>query len=85
MNLPVLLKIDRPAGVVLSRHESGEERSSKIGAESGDNTFHVLQGVDDGNPWNMRIGLESGRFTLTSATSDTGYIAFGLCSSKLLD
>ncbi len=85
VNLPVLLKIDRSAGVVLSRRESGEERLSKIGAESGDDTMHVLQGVDAGTPWNIRIELETGRFTMTSARSDVGYVAFGLCSSKLLN
>ncbi len=85
VNLPVLLKIDRSAGVILSRRESGEERSSKIGAESGDDTMHVLQGVDAGTPWNIRIELETGRFTMTSARSDVGYVAFGLCSSKLLN
>ena len=84
VNLPVLMKLDRSAGVILSRRESGEERSSKIGAESGDDKTHVLQGVDDGNPWNMRIELKTGHFTMTSALSGIGFVAFGLCSSKLL-
>lgn len=85
VNLPSLLKIDRSAGIVFSRRESGEERQSKIGSEAGDDTSHVLQGIDRGNPWSMRIDLESGRFVLTSAQPESGYVAFGLCSAKILD
>ena len=84
VNLPVLLKIDRSVGVILSRRESGEERSSKIDGESGDDTVHVLHGIDAWNAWTIRIDLETGRFILTSAQSEVGYVAFGLCSSKLL-
>jgi hypothetical protein len=84
VNLPALLKIDRPAGVILSRREAGDERSSKIESESGDENSHVLQGVDDGNPWSIRIDLNTGRFSLSSAQPDTGYIAFGLCSANIL-
>jgi hypothetical protein len=84
VNLPVLMKIDRSAGVIVSRGESGEERTSMIGTESGDDTVHILQGAEDGRPWSMRVTLETGAFTLTSADSDAGYVAFGLCSSTLL-
>lgn len=85
VNLPSLLKIDRPAGVLISRREAGEERVSQIGSESGDDATHVLQGVDQGAPWSMLIDLATGRFTLTSARGDAGYVAFGLCSSRILD
>jgi len=84
VNLPVLMKIDRSAGVIVSRRESGEERVSKIGTESGDDVVHILQGAEDGKPWSIRVKLETGAFTLTSADSDVGYVAFGLCSSTLL-
>jgi len=84
VNLPVLLKIDRTAGVILSRRESGEERTSVIGTDTGDDAVHVLQGSEDGKPWSMRVDIETGRFTLTSAQPDAGYLAFGLCSSSIL-
>jgi hypothetical protein len=84
INLPILLKIDRPAGVIISRRDSGGERTSKIAGESGDDASHVLHGIDDGNPWSLRVNLTTGRFTLTSAQEDVGYIAFGLCSAKML-
>ena len=84
VNLPVFLKIDRSSGVVLSRRESGEERTSRIGSESGDDAVHVLQGVDAGNPWSIRVDLKTGRFSLTSAQLEAGFVAFGICSSKLL-
>ncbi len=85
VNLPSLLKIDRAAGTVFSRRDSGEERVSEIGSEGGDDTSHVLQGIDQGNPWSMRIDLETGRFTLTSAQPESGYVAFGLCSARILE
>lgn len=82
-NLPALIKIDRPAGTVLSRLDTGEERASLIGSEDGDDTMHVLQGVDQGHPWSLRVSLETGRFTLTVAEADTGFVAFGVCSTAL--
>lgn len=85
VNLPVLLKIDRPANVVISRREDGGERTSKIGGEAGNEAMHMLSGIDDGNPWSIRVDLTTGHFTLTSAQAEVGYIAFGICSSKILD
>lgn len=85
VNLPTLLKIDRPAGVIVSRREAGGERSSKIGSEAGDDAHHILQGVDEGAPWSIRIDLETGRFVLTSAQAEAGYVGFGLCSARILE
>jgi len=85
VNLPVLLKIDRPAGLVTSRLDVGGERLSEIGGEWGDGATHVLHGIDEGNPWSLRVNLTTGRFTLTSAQEHTGYVAFGSCSSRLLE
>ena len=85
VNLPSLLKIDRPAGLIYSRREAGEERTSKIGSETDGEGFHVLQGVDEGAPWSLLIDLSTGRFTLTSARAEAGYVAFGLCSSRILE
>lgn len=85
VNLPVLMKIDRAKGVIVSRRESGEERTSKIGTDMGDDAVHILQGAEDGRPWSLRVKLDTGAFTLTSADSDVGYVAFGLCSSSLLN
>lgn len=85
VNLPVLLRIDRPAGLVTSRLDVGGERVSEIGGEWGDGATHVLHGIDESNPWSLRVNLTTGRFTLTSAQADTGYVAFGSCSSRLLE
>lgn len=85
VNLPSLLKIDRPGGSVTSRLNTGEERESKIEGEWGDDAVHVLHGIDQSKPWSMRVNLTTGRFTLTSAQEDVGYVAFGTCSSRLLD
>jgi len=84
INLPSLLKIDRPAGQIVSRRESGEERVSKIGGDAGDEKTHILHGVDQGNPWSMLVDLETGRFTLTSTQRDVAFVAFGLCSASIL-
>ena len=84
VNLPVLMKIDRLSGVIVSRRESGEERKSKIVSESGDDSVHILQGAENGRPWSLRVDLGTGAFTLSSSDADVGYVAFGLCSSNLL-
>jgi hypothetical protein len=85
VNLPSLLKIDRPGGTVTSRLNVGEERKSKIDGEWGDDSVHVLHGIDESKPWSIRVDLATGRFTLTSAQEGVGYIAFGTCSSRLLE
>lgn len=85
LSLPVLLKLDREAGHLISRRESGEERVSTIGSETGDANMHVLQGVDADVAWTMQISLEDGGFTMTAARFDVGYIAFGVCTSSMLD
>jgi len=84
VNLPALMKIDRSAGEVVSKRESGEIRRSKIGSEAEADGIFMLHGAEDGRPWSMRIDLESGRFTLVSAQDDLGFVAFGNCSSELM-
>ncbi|CTQ55339.1 hypothetical protein LP7551_03880 [Roseibium album] len=84
VNLPALMKIDRAAGVILSKRESGETRTSKIASEMEGDGVHILHGAEDGRPWSIRIDLETGRFTLASAHDDLGFVAFGICSSGLM-
>ncbi len=85
VNLPSLMKIDRTAGVVMTRAEGGEERKSEIVGEIGDDSTLMIQGFDGAHAWNMRLDLTSGHFVLTSAADDAGYVAFGLCSTNILD
>lgn len=85
VNLPALMMIDRVAGVILSKRESGETRTSKIASEIEGDGVHILQGSEDGRPWSMRIDLETGRFSLASAHDDLGFVAFGVCSSGLMN
>ncbi len=85
VNLPSLMKLDRPSGTVMTNKEGGEERVSKIIGEAVDEDALMLQGIDGQHAWNMRIELATGHFVLTSAAPDAGYVAFGLCSSKILD
>ncbi len=84
VNLPALIKIDRSAGVIFSKRESGETRTSKIASELEGDGLHILQGSEDGSPWSMRIDLETGRFSLVSAQDNLGFVAFGYCSSTLM-
>ena len=85
VNLPSLFRIDRPDGLVTSRLNHGEQRKSKISGEWGDDAVHVLHGIDEGKPWSIRVDLATGRFTLTSAQEEVGYVAFGTCSSRLIE
>jgi hypothetical protein len=84
VNMPSLIKIDRPGGVVLSTSESGETRSSPIGSEVVGEGVHILHGDEDGHPWSLRIDLGSGRFTLVTARDDLGFVAFGVCTTALI-
>lgn len=84
VNLPVLMRVDPAAGVIVSRTETGEERRSAISAtvESGEDLF--LSGVDEGNPWSLRASTVTGRFTLAVLTGEDSILAYGLCSRSLL-
>ncbi len=84
VNLPSLMKIDRAEGVIVSRREGGETRTSKIASETEGDGVHILQGAEDGRPWSIRIDLKTGRFSLVSAQDDLGFVAFGDCSSELM-
>lgn len=84
VNLPVLLKIDRAAGEVISRLDDGTNRTSAIGSEVEAEDNLILQGVDAGHPWGLRVELSDGRFVLVSAQAETGFTAFGRCSASLL-
>lgn len=84
VNLPVLMRVDPAAGVIVSRTETGEERRSAISAtvESGEDLF--LSGVDEGNPWSLRASTLTGRFTLAVLTGEDSILAYGVCSRSLL-
>jgi hypothetical protein len=85
VNLPVLLRFELGAGVIESRTQSGETRTSKIAKSATHEDALVLQGEDNGHPWAMRISTENGQFTLTVLRPDEGFVGFGVCSSKILD
>jgi hypothetical protein len=83
VNLPGLMRIDLNAGIIESRHENGEVRTSKI-ASSAEGQALVLQGVDAGHPWSTRVDTKNGQFTLSVLRDDEGFIAYGVCSAKIL-
>jgi len=83
-NLPALMRLEVEKGVIESRHENGEVRTSKIASSSTHEDGLVLQGNDDGHPWAARVNTESGQFTLSVVRDDEGYIGFGVCSAKIL-
>jgi hypothetical protein len=85
MNLPALMKTNRAAGMVISRLESGDQRSSSIGSETAEDALLMLVGVDANHPRSMRISLVDRRFTLVTAQDAAGYMAFRVSSSAMLD
>ena len=85
VNLPALMRFDVAAGVIESRRENGDVRTSKIAASSDESDALVLNGIDDGHPWAMRVDVESGNFTLTVLRAEEGFLGFGVCSAKILD
>ena len=48
VNLPALMRVDVDAGVIESRNENGDIRTSKIASSSTEGEALLLQGVDGG-------------------------------------
>jgi hypothetical protein len=84
VNLPALMRFDVDARTIESRRENGDVRTSKIASSSTDDEALVLQGVDGGHPWAMRVNTKNGGFTLTVLREDEGFIGFGVCSANIL-
>jgi hypothetical protein len=84
VNLPVLMLFDTGAGLIESRHQSGDVRASKIASSSVEGEALILQGVDGGHPWAIRVNTKTGAFTLTVLHEDEGFLGFGVCSAKIL-
>ncbi len=85
VNLPALMRFDVDAGTIESRHENGTIRTSKITSSSTEGEALLLQGVDGGHPWAMRVNTKNGGFTLTVLREDEGFLGFGVCSAKILE
>ena len=85
VNLPALMRFDVGAGIIESRHENGDIRTSKVTSSSTEGEALVLQGVDHGHPWAMRVNTKSGEFTLTVLREGEGILGFGVCSAKILE
>jgi hypothetical protein len=85
VNLPALMRFEVDAGVIESRLERGDVRTSKIANSSTHGDALVLQGNDGSHPWAVRINTKTGRFTLTIAREDESFVGFGVCSAKILE
>ena len=84
VNLPVLMRVDPAAGVIVSRTEAGAERRSAIASTSVSGDDLMLTGTDEGNPWSLRASTVTGRFSLVVLHADATFIGFGVCSRSLL-
>jgi hypothetical protein len=84
MNLPALMRLDVEAGIIESRSENGDVRTSKIASSSTEKEALILQGNDGGHPWAIRVNTKNGRFTLTVLREDEAFTGFGVCSAKIL-
>jgi hypothetical protein len=84
VNLPVLMRLDPAASVVVSRLEDGTERRSEVASVTNADTTVTLQGMDEGRPWLIQIDSGTGRFSLASAHPGVTFSAFGVCSTSLL-
>ena len=85
VNLPALMKFDVKDGVVESRFDNGELRSSKISSSSRAEGALILQGIDGSHPWAMRVDATTGEFTLSVLREGEAFVGFGVCSSKILN
>jgi hypothetical protein len=84
VNLPALMRFDVDAGIIESRRENGDVRTSKIASSSAEKEALVLQGIDGGHPWAMRVNTKNGGFTLTVLREGEAIVGFGVCSAKIL-
>jgi hypothetical protein len=85
VNLPALVRFNVKTATIESKRETGGIRTSKIGSSSTEGDSLVLQGVDEGRPWALRVSTKTGQFTLSVLGDDEGYIGFGVCSAKILE
>ena len=85
VNLPALMRFDVGKGLIESRNQAGEIRTSKIASSSVDGDALLLQGVDGAHPWAMRVNTTNGEFTLSILRELEGYLGFGVCSAKILE
>jgi hypothetical protein len=85
VNLPALMRLDVAAGVIESRADDGAIRKSKIASSSTAEGALVLQGIDGGHAWAMRVDERSGEFTLSVLRDGEAFIGFGVCSAKILE
>ena len=85
MNLPALMRFDVAKGLIESRHQTGEIRTSKIASSSVEAGALLLQGLDEHHPWAMRVNTTNGEFTLSILREREGYLGFGVCSTKILE
>ena len=85
VNLPALMRFDLDAGTIESRFEGGAVRASKIASSSSEGDVLILQGVDAGHPWAIRVDTGDGRFTLNVLRDDEAFVGFGVCSARILE
>lgn len=82
VNMPALVEINLENKTVISRTTTGGDRSSAINLVEEVEGGYLINGVDDGNGWSMRISTDSGRFTLASAHEGVAYTGFGICAGN---
>jgi hypothetical protein len=85
VNLPALILFDVDTGIIESRAQNGDIRTSKIASSSTEGEALLLQGVDGGHPWAMRVNTGNGAFTLMILREEEGFLGFGVCSAKILE
>jgi hypothetical protein len=77
-NLPTFLRVDVKGGALMANEGSGRKTMIKTsGVVDGQ---LMLQGVENGEAWNMVIGSETGRWGGSVVEDDGSFALFGSCT-----
>jgi hypothetical protein len=77
-NLPTFIRVD--VGAKTLSADDGSDRKTEIKASSAVNGQLMLQGIENGKPWNMVIKSGTGRWGGSVVEDDGSFALFGACT-----
>jgi hypothetical protein len=85
INAPRFMRIDVAGRTILSDRPTGADRTTAIEVtRTGDERLMLLgfeNGLEGEVAWNLVVGRQTGKMTLSVAAEDVGFVVFGACTS----
>jgi hypothetical protein len=83
LNLPHFLTVDFQKKLISgNRPNKGGRLEAAIMARASQNGSMILQGAQNGKGWNLTLGKQTGRMSVTAAGHEEGFVLFGACTPK---